>query len=397
MNTRQTIAIAHPMIGFAGSESVVAYALREFQEDYEPVLVTGGPVDIDKLNQVYGASIDPERVRQLYPWYHFLLERMNAGAALRGMLFGRFLRKAAGAYPLCVSAYNFMDFGKPAVQCIADFSWDEEIRQHYDATPSPGVRGFFHRYSILRRSYLGCVRLIGGGRKRGIPPNPQDQVIANSRWTAEILREKYGIEASTVYPPVQAEFPEVAWEQKEAGFVCIGRISPEKRVERMIEILSEVRRQGEDVHLHVIGGAENVYGETIKALARKVGDWVIVEGKQYGAEKERLLAVHRFGIHACQIEAFGIGVVEMLKAGCMVFAPDDGGQAEVLDHPDLLYGNVEDAATKIVRVLRDGKLQQALLEHLTKQSALFSAEDFCREIRREVEAFQSRLGSEQSK
>lgn len=165
MNNRETILIAHPLIRFAGSEARAAYCLQEFQEDYDLVLVTGGPVDIDKLNQVYGTSIDPERVRQLYPWYHFLLEWMRMGDALRGTLFGRFLRKVAGAYPLCVSVYNFMDFGKPAVH----FCWDEEIRLRHDATPPPGVRGFFHRYSLVRRSYLGCG-LIGGGRRGSVPP-----------------------------------------------------------------------------------------------------------------------------------------------------------------------------------------------------------------------------------
>ncbi|MCI0453956.1 MAG: hypothetical protein L0Y68_03040, partial [Candidatus Dadabacteria bacterium] len=60
--------------------------------------------------------------------------------------------------------------------------------------------------------------------------------LVNSDWTGNKIREFYGIEPTTVYPPVPGDFAEMPWEKKENGFVCVGRISPGKRFETVIEI-----------------------------------------------------------------------------------------------------------------------------------------------------------------
>ena len=387
------IVIGHPLIRFAGSEARAAYCLQEFQEDYEPVLVTGGPVDIGKLNQVYVTSIDSGRVRQLYPWYHFLLERMKAGDALRGTLFGRFLRKVAGAYPLCVSVYNFMDFGKPAIQCIADFSWDEDIRKKLHPLPK-GARRLFHQNKLLRKCYLSLAKSVVRPSGRNLFSG-EDLILANSHWSAQVLKEKYGTDIGVLYPPVIGEFPNVPFDSKEMGFVCIGRISPEKRIERIIEILQRIRLRGHNIHLHVIGGTdETTYGKYVEDLCRAHRDWVSMEGSRFGEEKTKLLSQHRFGIHACRGEAFGISVAEMVKAGCIPFVPSEGGQAEIVNHELSMYDNVDDAVEKIDTVLQKPQLQAELRDHLEKQGMKFSTNAFMDGMRAAVNKFLS-IGSSQ--
>ena len=64
----------------------------------------------------------------------------------------------------------------------------------------------------------------------------------------------YGIEPLVVYPPAIGKFPEVPWEQRKDGFVCIGRIHTLRSgIELMIAILAAVRAAGPQVHLHVAG------------------------------------------------------------------------------------------------------------------------------------------------
>src|SRR3954470_11962361 len=59
--------------------------------------------------------------------------------------------------------------------------------------------------------------------------------LVNSNWTAGKLSECYAIGSTTLYPPVPGEFPAVPWAEREDGFVCIGRFSPEKELEKVID------------------------------------------------------------------------------------------------------------------------------------------------------------------
>ena len=99
-----------------------------------------------------------------------------------------------------------------------------------------------------------------------------------------------------------------------------------------------------------------------------------------GARKAKILANCQFGIQTHDAEPFGISVAEMVKAGAIVFAPSDGGQAEILGHPDLLFSNVNEAVEKILSALNNPSLQSALRRHLSHQAQQFSAQSFVHEV-----------------
>ena len=122
--------------------------------------------------------------------------------------------------------------GVPAIQCVADFSWDENLRRRFDPIPG-GVRDLFHHSRALRHCYLRLCRSIAPPSGRDLFAG-DDLIVANSHWTAIRLLERYGAIARVVYPPVAGEFPDVFHEYRSKDFVCIGRISAEKRIERMI-------------------------------------------------------------------------------------------------------------------------------------------------------------------
>ena len=184
----------------------------------------------------------------------------------------------------------------------------------------------------------------------------------NSQWTMDLMCERYAVtNARVVYPPVATEFPRVDWHDKELGFVYIGRIDYEKRIEMIIEILSRVRQLGHDVHLHVIGQfTDSPYSRMIRQLCDDNRTWVLVEGSMSGTAKADILARHRFGINACQAEAFGISVAEMIEAGCITFVPSNGGQVEIVGDPALCYDDVDDAVKKIDAVLRSPESQSRI-------------------------------------
>jgi len=383
------IAVAHPCMGRGGSEARAMQALHGLTADGDTVdLLTAGTPDLHELNTACGTAVDPTalRIRQapLLPG----LGRVNHAAAIQGARHQRWCRRVAREYDLLISAYNLCDFGAPAIQFIADFAWDAELRAQYEAVPRHGAR-LIHRATPLRSAYLGLAHRISRPSGRNLFGGA-DRIIANSRWTANILSSKYGVECEVIYPPVEEPDPGPPWEQREQGFVCLGRIAHEKRIERIIEILSRVRELGHDIHLHLIGPIGNdPYGRMIRRLVNQHRDWVIPEGRKVGSEKTRLLHRHRYGISACGVEAFGIAVAEQVKAGCVPFVPNSGGQTEITDHPALQYEDPEDAVQKIDAVLRQDALQHRLLEHLGSQGQRFSAARFVDELRDVVARFRN--------
>jgi glycosyltransferase involved in cell wall biosynthesis len=381
--------VAHPRLDFGGSEVAALWAVQALRADHDVSLVTLGGQPLASLNSFCGTSLTPEDVHLVGPWWARWVD-LKIGDALRGCLFQRFCRKVAGRFDVLISAYNTCDTGQPAIHRIADFSGSPDVTG--GATPPPGLRGAFHR-GVLRRAYHRVARACAKPSGRNLYSG-EDMILANSRWSAGVLKQRHGVAVDVLYPPVVGTFPDIPPAAKELGFVCIGRVSPEKRVEWMIEIIERVRAKGHDVHLHIIGGLDGAYGGKVRKLARDRQLWVMLEGARHGAEKAQLLSRHRWGIHACHGEAFGIAVAEMVKAGCVPFVPAEGGQAEIVNHPALMYGPVEEAVAKIDVVLRTPALEAELRTHLVAQGKLFSAERYMAGIRQAVETFLERNGSQ---
>ena len=80
--------------------------------------------------------------------------------------------------------------------------------------------------------------------------------LVNSDWTGEAVRKVYNMATTTVYPPVPGDFPHYPWGTKENAFVCIGRLLPVKRLERIIDIIALARAHGENVRLHIVGKSQ---------------------------------------------------------------------------------------------------------------------------------------------
>jgi glycosyltransferase involved in cell wall biosynthesis len=165
-------------------------------------------------------------------------------------------------------------------------------------------------------------------------------------------------------------------------------VVPEKRMDAVIGILHEVRQQGFDVHLHILGGLDDSpFAKKVQALASRHRDWVVLEGRVAGKEKCELMARHKFGINGRQREPFGIAVAELVKAGCITFVPNGGGQTEIVAHPMLTFKDQGDAVGKIQGVLSSLSLQEHLRDHLAAQAQELSAEKFMKTVRGLVSDF----------
>jgi glycosyltransferase involved in cell wall biosynthesis len=360
------------------------WGAEALKQDFDLSIITTNPIDLAGLNSFYGTNISSQEVTLRRVSIPRVVSGIRGAAAIRGALFLRGMRRIAREYNVLISAYNLCDHSSPAIHLL-DLSWDEELRTEFSVAPS-GIEGVFHRVRSVRAFYLSLARTISPPTGRNLFAG-DDILLAYSAWIASAIERKHHVKCGVLHPPVPCAIGEIPFSNRRNDFVCVGRISEEKRLERVIEILAAVRARGHEVRLRLIGGfGKNIYARSIQALVRSI-PWVILDGSLSQQRKIEVLTASRYGIHGAEGEGFGIGVAEMIKAGCVTFAPAEGGPAEILEHAELLYRDDDDAVKKIIAVLDDAELQQKLLAHLRAQGEKFSPENYMHGLRAAVEQF----------
>jgi glycosyltransferase involved in cell wall biosynthesis len=391
---RPRIAVVHPrLIPGGGSEACAMWTAQALRGDHDVTLITTGRPDLAALDRSCGTALDGTglavRTVALPPGTRTRFD------ALRGFRLARYCRRHAGEFEVMISAYNVMDFGVPGIQRIADFSFDDALRRElHDGSGAAG--GFVHGASAGRSLYLALARALAGGTRDGWKRN---RTVANSEWTRRLLEERFGVRSEVIYPPVPAasatglsattgsSATTGLWDEREDGFVFMGRLVPEKGLDLVVDILSRVREK-RPVHLHVLGReVRSSYTRAIEALRRRHGDWIRLEGPVYGAAKAAFLSGHKYGLSGCRNEAFGLAVAEMVKAGVLVWVPDGGGQTEIVAHPGLIYRDPGEAAGSILGALEDPVRRSGLRRHLESRAAAFSADRFAAGMRDVVRDF----------
>jgi len=360
-----------------GGTCVAAHVLLALRQDFEVTLLTWNPVTFEPVNAAFGTSLDAAEFRFLRVpdwWRHDLGGIPLPLALLRGSLLQRSARELLRGerFDLVVSTTNEVDVGVRAIQYV-HFPWSY--------FPRPDVDYRWYHFRPLLKLYRDLAVAISGGTERGIAAN---ETLVNSAWTGRRFEQWYGSPARVLYPPAPIDREPLRWAERADAFACIGRMSPEKDLEGVIDILSGVRARGHAVSL-VICSQRQVpdYERKIMAIAAQHPDWVSISLDLPRAELIERVARCRFGIHGMVGEHFGIAVAEMLRLGSVCFAPAEGGPAEILGgDPALLYHSRDDAIAKICRLLEDPAALAAARQRLSTRATLFSAERFMTEFRR---------------
>lgn len=361
-----------------GAESVAAWALTALRGEYEVTLITAGEVDAEELNRHLGTRLDDADFEvQHLPAVGRLLAKLPRFAMMKQAVLNRYVQAVAKNFDLIVGLWNELDAGRPGLQYVHIPVFLEDLPPEY--LEGVGESPFLKK---LRRIYRGRCRRWAKVSASGIR---QNATLANSAWTAEVFRRGYGVGAQVLYPPVvsPAALP-LSWKDRENGFVCAGALVPGKNILRNIDIISRLRELNHEVHLHVVGAGRRRYAREVERAAAQRSSYVFLEGSLSREKLLLLLRGHRYGIHGCNFEHFGIAVAEMVSAGCIVFVPDGGGQVEIVNHSQLVYRSEEDAIRKIDRVLRRAELQSELVDHLRRSATSFSPEKFMEGFRSAV-------------
>jgi len=379
---RYKIAIIHPEIWFGGgAESRPPRIIEALKKDYDITLITAGlitngEVDIDKINAYYGTQISSKDFRLIHFRFPFFLNKTARFSTLKKMLFQRFLKRIVSQYDIVIStsSYTPVDIGVPIIRFIVAFDFDRALCDKLEPPPEYDKPGLQWHVKLFEKLYLWSIRRIFHTDTKAWL---KDLIVANSDWTGNILTQHYGCVVQTLYPPVWTELYSIPFDKRENGFVWIGTFAPQKEVETTIEILEKVRARGHNIHLHIIGwGYSDRYIKMIKDIQLQHSAWVFLEGRCGVEKKVKIIAEHRYGINSRKKEPFGISVAEMVKGGCVVFCPNDGGQVEIVGDERVIYNGKEDAVEKICHVLEEQSLQKEILNNLSQRARRFSVKAF---------------------
>jgi glycosyltransferase involved in cell wall biosynthesis len=230
------------------------------------------------------------------------------------------------------------------------------------------------RPDLLLRRLLDwlCVRRTG-------------QLIANSHYTARALRRLYGREPdAVVYPGVDLELFRPASRTAASFALSVGRLAPEKGVDRLLEVWRELA----DLPLHVVGAGEP---RLVRKLRRGAPAQVIFRGPLASAALAEAYRGACLAVFAARGEEFGIAPLEAMASGLPVVAWRQGGLLEtVVDGETGFLAADEVTFRQRVRLLaRDPDLRHRLGENARRRAEQFSWE----RTAAEMEAVCQRLAS----
>jgi glycosyltransferase involved in cell wall biosynthesis len=329
------IAVLHNTLDLrGGADAVCLHVCEALQADHEVTLFTLSRTDVAELNDLFGTDVSvtverPLAGRRLADCFAAAAPWAGPQLPLRSVLLVAAFRRRADEFDLAVSTANEMALPLPSVQYV---HFPQFAQYH---CPAGG-------FDPLNRLWS---RLAGPGRRL-----PDDTtVLANSDWTADVVEATYDRRPTVLAPPVDPIPAACPWDERERGIVTLGRLAPDKRPLAAIEIVDGVRERGHDCHLHLVGSAAPAYRqyvERVEAAARE-RPYVSLEREVSRERLEHLLGSHRYGLNVKRREHFGMALAECAAAGMLTFAPDSGGQRDVVGDERRLFASPTDAADRI--------------------------------------------------
>lgn len=385
MSRKRVLFVQPSFAPGSGGATVAAWMLSAVVRDFDVTALTWEPIDTAAINAFSGTALSPG---------DFVVRRPPAAvrravdaiakidldpySIQQWAVMMRFARSMSHRYDVVLSANNEADTGPRSIQYI-----------HYPYL-SRSYRDELHdaRDSIVSRARARLQRMRPWRLVSGLSFDriKRQTTLVNSEWTGRVTKATYGIDPITLYPPVPGDFPDVPWEAREDGIVCLGRFVPEKRIEDVIAIVERVRATHPHVRLHLVGVREDHpeqmrYYEEVRRWAEERAAWLTLHEELSRTKMTALVARQRYGLHAMRDEHFGIGVGELVEAGCVVFTPADGGQLEITGGDErLTYRSLDEAAAKIRAALDDAATSESVRGHLATRRALFSAERFMEKL-----------------
>lgn len=366
-----------------GGNGVAAWVLQALVHVHHVTVLSWQPVEIEPVNRFFGTTLkrgDFDTIEVPAIWRGVMARLPVPATLIKLSLLMRYTRRVGGAYDVLFGVHNEMDFGRRGIQYI-------HYPTYFRPRPHVDLR-WYHRSRNALSLYYRMADAIAGF---SIDRLRHNLTLVNSDWTGAQVQQSLGVTTRTLYPPVVDSQPALPWQERLPHFLAIGRISPEKEYERVMNILAQVRQHFPDLRLTIVGTWDKHsrnYMHSVRRHAERLGSWIEIRQNISRADIRSLMSTYRYGIHGMREEHFGMAPAELARAGCIVWVPRGGGQMEIVGgEPALMYESEDDAAQKIVGTLGNVDEQRRLRSVLTA-SDRFSTTHFIEQVREIVAGFE---------
>lgn len=182
--------------------------------------------------------------------------------------------------------------------------------------------------------------------------NDNIHLIANSRFTQESIKRKFGKDSTVIHPPVNLSSFMLP-DKKEKNVITISRFSQEKNLEFAINVIDEI-----DTNYTIIGNTktkinEIYYENLLTKIKNHKQNTNISLLKNISRDKVISNLINAKVYFHASPETFGISVIESIAAGCIPIVPDNSAHKETVPVKELRYdpNDVNDARKKINKAL----------------------------------------------
>ena len=208
-----------------------------------------------------------------------------------------------------------------------------------------------------------------------------DLIICISNACKNSFEKKFNLKnkrKTTIYNGISNIFFETPIKKKfkdeNINIIYIGRLVKVKGVDRLINVMSSLNKEQNNVKLTIVGDGDERNNLELLAQEKGIANKVTFTGLQSNVI-EWLDKSDIFVYPSLWEEGFGISVVEAMARGCIPLVSNRGGLPEVVDYNSIyLFNNEEELKQKIIELKNSNNVER-LINDCVKQAKKFSIDN----------------------
>jgi glycosyltransferase involved in cell wall biosynthesis len=203
-------------------------------------------------------------------------------------------------------------------------------------------------------------------------------IITNSNYTKQEIKKAWDVDAIVIYPPCpQYSFPLSDRSKQDNLVCCLGRFTPEKNYDTIIEIAKKMP----DITFEFIGGVTRDKLQYFLKLKNSAPRNVNFYPNATIDQKKEVLNKSKVMLHGFIGEHFGIALIEAMSAGLIPVTHNSGAaMVDNLVSEEFRYNNQKEAMSLIEKALFKWNLEEA--GKLRKYATKFSSDEFYKNFER---------------
>jgi len=215
-----------------------------------------------------------------------------------------------------------------------------------------------------------------------------DYLIANSRYVANWIYERYGRKSTVIYPPVEVDKFKPS-DIKDDYYIFVGRLELYKRVDLIIGAFNDIQKK-----LLIVGDGSEM--DNLRPIAKSNIKFVGFQGSQvvsdYLAKAKAFVMANEedFGIAPVEAQACGTPVIAYGKAGVLETVVD--GRTGILFHEQTVEG-LKQAVSRFLE-MEDSFDAVAIRKHAEKFSVKIFKDKFSQFVEDKMKELQHKQDSQ---